>query len=186
MGLFLLLVALLPACAGVRPVQLYDTENWPSLDTFQAPDVYEDVVAIMPVVTVIQQMPHESGNQDWYGIQYDIQVTGASGRPLHGVIVGARLDEAMEPWILSGMLVFGSDRDAPVDLGPGEGRSRGLIVTRQSGIPNPARLSPEERQRLRAAIMTPIWLKITWDGEPHYIRLDPEDIQYEGLELIGD
>ena len=192
LGCFILVAAWLAGCgAPGQPVEIYDTRDWPPFDRFVRPAALADQVHVAATVTVTGELrpgpdpQGAAGSINWRTVVYDITITPAGGRTLKGVVAGVRLNEAMAPWIWSGQLDFGSGKDAPVDLGPGPGQSRGLSVGRQSAIPDPGSLSPDQRRTLKAALQTPIWMKLTWDGVPRYIRLEPgEDIRYVGLEVL--
>ncbi|QIA26474.1 hypothetical protein DYI95_002020 [Thermaerobacter sp. PB12/4term] len=196
-GLFLAAIALAAAACGApplepEPVTLYDVEGWPPFDRFlPAAELAGDVrvtarVTVRPVTRPGPDPRNPSHQVPWRDVHFEVRIEPAGGRALRGVVAGVRLNEALAPWIPSGLLVFGSDMHAPLDVGPGT-ESPGLLVSRVTGVPDPSVLSGEERRALRAALQTPMWLKLTWDGYPRYIRLEPgEDIQYQGLEVFGE
>ncbi|GAB6875500.1 hypothetical protein [Thermaerobacter litoralis] len=168
-----------------KPVQLYDTHQWPDPSQFGSVDQIKGVLSISAVVKVMDRPPPPgNGGGDWYSISYDIKITNVSGKPVRDLIVGVKLDPKMGPWILSNMLDFGSGLDG-IDLIPGQ-KPYGLYVSRLSGVPNPRLLDTQDRNKLIEAIRTPLWMKITWNGEAHYIRLDPEEIHFEGLSLLEE
>lgn len=171
-----------------------DVEGWPSKGEFASTVSLEGVLRIVGVVKIMDGLPDSSAdNGKAYEIIYDIQITNVSGKPIRDLVVGAKLDEAMRPWIFSQILVFGTGREG-IDLVPGQ-VPYGLHVGRSTGIPNPATLDEEGKHQLRAAIQTPIWLEVSWDHrtrtrwwrpeqETYFIRLTPEEIRYEGMERL--
>ncbi|WP_148235754.1 hypothetical protein [Thermaerobacter marianensis] len=178
------MAAVLAATAWLaRPMHLYDTDQWPDQSQFRSTDSLKGVLSISAVVKVTDRTPPPgNGGGDWYSIIYDIKITNVSGKPVRDLVVGVKMDPKMRPWILSHMLEFGTGQSG-IDLIPGK-EPFGVYVSRISGVPNPRTLEEPDRTRLIEAIRTPLWLKITWNGEPHYIRLDPEEIHFEGLSLL--
>jgi len=183
-GVVLAVAVVVAATAWLEnPMHLYDTDEWPDESQFRSTDSVKGVLNISALVKVTDRPPPPGdGAGDWYSIIYDIKITNASGKPVRGLVVGVKLDPVMKPWILSHMLDFGTGQSG-IDLMPGK-EPFGVYVSRVSGVPNPDTLEESDRTRLIEAIRTPLWLKITWNGQSHYIRLDPEEIQYEGLSLL--
>ncbi|HEY8552756.1 MAG TPA: hypothetical protein VIL40_04825 [Thermaerobacter sp.] len=180
---------------SAQPVALYDTEGWPPPDRFASTGTVAAAVRIRATVTLTDRTwsgpdpdrATEPGAQDpWRELLYEIWIEPPPGRTLHGVVAGVRLNEAMARWIASGMLEFGSEAPRPVDIGASTSSPRGLVVSRQTAVPDPSVLEPDAARALEAALKTPIWLKLTWDGVAHFIRLEPgEDITYVGFAAFG-
>lgn len=183
-----------PAASQPEPVSLYDVEGWPPFDRFLSPRDLAGEVRITATVTLApttrsgpdSKDPANPGRQvPWRDLAYEVRIEPVGGKVLQDVVVGVKLNEAMAPWVFSGMLAFGTDAGAPVDVGPGTDSPTGLLVGRVTAVPDPSVLSEEERRIVKAALQTPIWLKITWDGFPRYVRLEPgQDIRYQGLEAL--
>ncbi|PZN07348.1 MAG: hypothetical protein DIU76_04850 [Bacillota bacterium] len=186
-------VAVLPGCGPMEePVAPHDTEGWPPRDRFVSTATVADAVRIRATVTLGDGRTRSAPDPAWAAageagvpwreLRYEIWIEPRGGRVLRGVVAAARLNEAMARWIHSGRLDFGSDAAHPVDIGPGTASPRGLVVGRQTAVPDPSALDPGAARVLEAALRTPIWLKLTWDGEARFIRLEPgQDITYVGL-----
>lgn len=184
-----LLVIVLPGCrqlvgtTPLRPAEFgSDTSHWPNLADFSSISEYSstwDIAATVHLRVFDEDEPIRAGEErpeDALRIIYDLVFTNASGEPLKQVTIHARLDESIEPFIHTHYL--GLSTLSPEDLVPGD-MPRGIALGRSSVLPDPTRRVDVDEEELLDAIMAPIWMEITWNGESHYMYIPPEDIQYD-------
>ncbi|SNX53248.1 hypothetical protein [Thermoanaerobacterium sp. RBIITD] len=118
-------------------------------------------------------------SNEFTSLIYTIRVENISKKKLNNIKIVAFLDKGLEPYILSGLLYFGTPIHQKIDLNvPTKKKKDNCIdVSRSAWLPNISQVNADERQKILDSIKKPIKLIIKWDGGEEDLLLQNFDIK---------
>ena len=118
-------------------------------------------------------------SNEFTSLNYTIRVENISKKKLNNIKIVAFLDKGLEPYIVSGLLYFGTPIQQRIDLNvPNTKKKDNCIdVSRSALLPNISQFDADERQKILDSIKQPIKLIIKWDGGEEDLLLQNFDIK---------
>ena len=112
-------------------------------------------------------------------LNYNIRVENISKKKLNNIKIVAFLDKGLEPYIVSGLLYFGTPIQQRIDLNvPNTKKKDNCIdVSRSTLLPNISQIDVDERQKILDSIKKPIKLIIKWDDGEEDLILHDMDVK---------
>ena len=124
-------------------------------------------------------IPKTQDSNEFTPLNYNIRIENISKEKLNNIKIVAFLDKGLEPYILSGLLYFGTPIQQKIDLNAPNTKKKDncIDVSRSAWLPNLSQIDADERQKILDSIKKPIKLIIKWDGGEEDVLLQNFDIK---------
>ncbi|MDI3309957.1 MAG: hypothetical protein QJR05_00775 [Thermoanaerobacterium sp.] len=129
--------------------------------------------------TITRNLKDMQDSNEFTSLNYTVRVENISKKKLNNIKIVAFLDKGLEPYIVSGLLYFGTPIQQKIDLNvPNTKKKDNCIdVSRSAWLPNISQIDADERQKILDSIKKPIKLIIKWDDGEEDLLLQNFDIK---------
>ncbi|AEF17987.1 hypothetical protein Thexy_1968 [Thermoanaerobacterium xylanolyticum LX-11] len=124
-------------------------------------------------------IPKTQDSNEFTPLNYNIRIENISKEKLNNIKIVVFLDKGLEPYIISGLVYFGTPIQQRIDLNAPNTKKKDncIDVSRSAWLPNLSQIDADERQKILDSIKKPIKLIIKWDGGEEDLLLQNFDIK---------